>query len=140
MDLVADMGLTYVCDLFHDDQPGQRMGHFALAMQDRIGPGDNRAPVMRDDHDLIDRAFCRRCGSGLWYRLTGGSSGSLTDGDAQVTGMVSGRSAGDLSESYAALASGMSLETMELLTTRPGAAFAALRQTRPAFGARLIRV
>ena len=22
LDLVAEMGLTYVCDLFHDDQPG----------------------------------------------------------------------------------------------------------------------
>ena len=77
-----------------------------------------------------------------WYRLTGGTAGSLTDGDAQVSGAVSSRSAGDLSEGYAALGSGVvvSLETAELNTTRPGAAFVRLRQSCSAFGARLIRV
>src|SRR5437868_5530704 len=44
LDLVAEMGLTYVCDLFHDDQPGPvkvRKGRLAsipysLEMNDAI--------------------------------------------------------------------------------------------------------
>lgn len=77
-----------------------------------------------------------------WYRLTGGTAGSLTDGDAQVSGAVASRGGGDLSEGYAALGSGVvvSLETAELNTTRPGAAFVRLRQSCSAFGARLVRV
>jgi allantoinase len=66
MDLVAEMGLTYVCDLFHDDQPGPvktAKGKLAsipysLEMNDTIVYNVNQVSPRRYG-DIIKRQFDR---------------------------------------------------------------------------------
>lgn len=64
MDLVAEMGLTYVCDLFHDDQPmpvKTRTGRltsvpYSLEMNDTIAYNVNQVSPRRYG-DIIKRQF-----------------------------------------------------------------------------------
>jgi peptidoglycan/xylan/chitin deacetylase (PgdA/CDA1 family) len=66
MDLVAEMGLTYVCDLFHDDQPGPvkvKQGRlvsvpYSLEMNDVIVYNVNQVSPRRYG-DIIRRQFDR---------------------------------------------------------------------------------
>ncbi len=66
MDLVADMGLTYVCDLFHDDQPGPvkvKKGKltsmpYSLEMNDTIVYNVNLVSPRRYG-DILKRQFDR---------------------------------------------------------------------------------
>ena len=66
MDLVAEMGLTYVCDLFHDDQPGPvkvKQGRLAsipysLEMNDTIVYNVNLVSPRRYG-DILKRQFDR---------------------------------------------------------------------------------
>jgi peptidoglycan/xylan/chitin deacetylase (PgdA/CDA1 family) len=66
MDLVAEMGLSYVCDLFHDDQPGPvkvRQGRLAsipysLEMNDTIVYNVNLVSPRRYG-DILKRQFDR---------------------------------------------------------------------------------
>ena len=66
MDLVAEMGLTYVCDLFHDDQPGPvkvRKGRltsipYSLEMNDTIVYNVNLVSPRRYG-DILKRQFDR---------------------------------------------------------------------------------
>ena len=66
MDLVAEMGLSYVCDLFHDDQPGPvkvRQGRLAsipysLEMNDTIVYNVNLVSPRRY-RDILKRQFDR---------------------------------------------------------------------------------
>jgi peptidoglycan/xylan/chitin deacetylase (PgdA/CDA1 family) len=66
MDLVAEMGLTYVCDLFHDDQPGPvkvKQGRltsipYSLEMNDTIVYNVNLVSPRRYA-DILKRQFDR---------------------------------------------------------------------------------
>lgn len=66
MDLVAEMGLTYVCDLFHDDQPGPvktangKLASipYSLEMNDTIVYNVNQVSPRRYG-DIIKRQFDR---------------------------------------------------------------------------------
>jgi peptidoglycan/xylan/chitin deacetylase (PgdA/CDA1 family) len=66
MDLVAEMGLTYVCDLFHDDQPGPvkvKKGQltsipYSLEMNDTIVYNVNLVSPRRYG-DILKRQFDR---------------------------------------------------------------------------------
>jgi allantoinase len=66
LDLVAEMGLTYVCDLFHDDQPGPvkvKQGRlisvpYSLEMNDTIAYNVNLVQPRRYA-DIIRRQFDR---------------------------------------------------------------------------------
>jgi peptidoglycan/xylan/chitin deacetylase (PgdA/CDA1 family) len=66
MDLVAEMGLTYVCDLFHDDQPGPvkvKQGQltsipYSLEMNDTIVYNVNLVSPRRYA-DILKRQFDR---------------------------------------------------------------------------------
>ena len=66
VDLVADMGLTYVCDLFHDDQPGPvKVPHgrlvsmpYSLEMNDAIAFSVNWVTPHRYG-EMIKRQFDR---------------------------------------------------------------------------------
>ncbi len=75
----------------------------------------------------------------LWLRLTGGNVAGLAPTSAQVSGVVSGEAAADRSRSYAPIAT-TTIEQAELASTVYGAQFLRLRASRPAFGARMIRV
>ena len=71
LDLVAEMGLTYICDLFHDDQPG--------AGQGAHGPARQHALLARDErrHRLQRQP---RVAAPLRRRSSGGSSTALRRG------------------------------------------------------------
>jgi peptidoglycan/xylan/chitin deacetylase (PgdA/CDA1 family) len=66
LDLVAEMGLTYICDLFHDDQPGVvKVGRgrlvsipYSLEMNDAIAYSVNRVSP-RHYGEIIRRQFDR---------------------------------------------------------------------------------
>jgi len=66
MDLVAEMGLTYICDLFHDDQPGPvkvKQGRltsvpYSLEMNDTIVYNVNLVQPRRYA-DILKRQFDR---------------------------------------------------------------------------------
>ena len=76
-----------------------------------------------------------------WWSLTNGGEGQTIDTINQ-TGGINSRSAGNQSESYAPLFSGIIItpEEADLLTTRYGRTYNAMRRRNPRFGKRVVRV